>query len=61
MVFAGEDMRETKNIPKNFVKASITYILKNTNFVKKIIKDQNTAEKFLIELAKTKMTISNIK
>jgi hypothetical protein len=60
-IIQGRGHVETKNIPKNFTKAAITYILREPQMVKRVLPSQPLCEKFLIQLAQVKMTISNIK
>jgi hypothetical protein len=52
---------ETKNIPKNFTKAAITYLLKETHLVRRILGEQELCERFLVSVAKAKVGISNIR
>ena len=43
----GKDMKETKNIPKNFSKAIITYVIKNQDLCQKVLEDESLFDKFL--------------
>lgn len=43
----GRDMKETKNIPKNFSKAIITYVIKNQELCLKVLEDETLYDKFL--------------
>jgi hypothetical protein len=51
MIISGKEHIETKNIPKNFTKAAITYILRESHLVKKVLPSQELCERFLIQLA----------
>lgn len=57
----GRDMKETKNIPKNFSKAIITYVIKNQELCKRVLKDETMYDKFLEYLKSRKRLMSNIK
>ena len=55
------DPKETKNIPKNYAKAIMTYLLKNTDFIDKYNSDPEFKKDFVAYLQNMKLTIQNIK
>jgi hypothetical protein len=57
----GRDMKETKNIPKNFSKAIITFVIKNGELCKKVLEEEELYDKFLEHLRIRKKSMSNIK
>lgn len=55
------DPKETKNIPKNYAKAIMTYLLKNPDFIDKYNSDPEFKRDFVAYLQNMKLTIQNIK
>jgi hypothetical protein len=55
------DRKETKNIPKNFSKAIITYVIKNQHLCRRILGNDELNEGFIEYLKKRKRIMSNIK
>lgn len=46
----GKDLKETKNIPKNFSKAIITFVIKNGELCRKLLQEELVYEKFMEHL-----------
>lgn len=57
----GKDLKETKNIPKNFSKAIITFVIKNGDLCRKLLQEELVYEKFMEHLKQKKKSMSNIK
>lgn len=43
----GKDPKETKNIPKNYAKAIMTFLLKNSKFVERLVPDPELRVEFM--------------
>ncbi len=57
----GRDPKETKNIPKNYAKAIMTYILKNEDLIAKLLPDEQKRKEYMNYLQTMKLAIQNIK